>query len=176
MVFAVPVDTRSEKRRAVNPRKFYLVDPGLAWASSFDTAADVGHRLENAAYLHLRRQGATVSYHVGDGAHEVDFVARYDDGRVEWIQVAASLCDANTRARELRAFESMPVDRLHRALLVTRLQSDRVTHAGRTIDVVPAWRWLLGLTDPAPSGPGGRTPKAGHERVGRRPRPKPRHR
>lgn len=176
MVFAVPVDTRSEKRRAVNPRKFYLVDPGLAWASSFDTAADVGHRLENATYLHLRRQGATVTYHVGDGAHEVDFVARYDDGRVEWIQVAASLADATTRERVLRAFESMPVSKLHRAILVTRLEAARVTHARRTIEVVPAWRWLLGLADPAAPGPGGRVPKASHERIGRRPRPTPRRR
>lgn len=152
MVFGVPVDGPSEKRRAVNPRKFYLVDPALAWASSFDSSIDVGHRLENVVYLELRRRGASVAYHSGDTGHEVDFVASSDTG-VDWIQVSSSIADASTRERELRAFESMPMKGGHRGLVITRTEQSRVTHAGRTIDIVPAWKWLLGTRLPPDAEP-----------------------
>lgn len=148
MTFSIAVDSRSEKRRAVNPRKHYLVDPGLAWASSFDAPADVGHRLENTVYLELRRRGATVAYHVGETGGEIDFVARWPTGDVDWIQVAMELDEPSTRGRELRAFEAMPKGAGHRAIVVTRHGEERLTEGGRTIEVVPAWRWLLGLAEP----------------------------
>jgi len=61
----------------------------------------------------------------------------------------ASIHEPSTRARVLRAFEAMPKAAGHRAMVVTRRGEERISEGGRTIDVVPARRWLLGLVDRA---------------------------
>lgn len=65
--------------------------------------ADTGHILENVVYLELVRRGYSV--YVGKvGDQEVDFVAESRDG-LAYYQVAASVRDASTLERELRALQ-----------------------------------------------------------------------
>ena len=60
------------------------------------------------------------------------------------MQVAWSLEDEATRARELRALEhAMDELQLRTALLVTADESETVKLAAGTVHVVPAWAWLL---------------------------------
>lgn len=97
------IATDSERRRMVNPRKAYPIDPGLIPVFDRSGKINLGHALETCVLLELDRRGAEVSYvHTPEG-HEVDFLARYPSGRGELIQVCTSLDDPATREREIRA-------------------------------------------------------------------------
>ncbi len=140
----LPVDTPSERRRQVHPRKVYIVDHALARAASTGLQRDLGHVLENIVYLELRRRGEVLGYHVTATGREVDFVAVDRDGEKCFVQVCASLEEASTRDRELQALaDAMAETKVGRAVLVT-MASEGVERIGEhTVRVVPAWRWLL---------------------------------
>lgn len=103
LVRMVSIATDSERRRMVNPRKAYPIDPGLIPIFDRSGKANLGHALETCVLLELDRRGAEVSYVHTTGGREVDFLARYPTGREELIQVCASLDDTATREREIRA-------------------------------------------------------------------------
>ena len=62
LLFAVPKHGPSFRKRAVSPNKYYAVDNGLRRANSPQPNPDVGHRLDKAVFLALRRRGRTVHY------------------------------------------------------------------------------------------------------------------
>jgi predicted AAA+ superfamily ATPase len=79
--------------------KYYIVDTGLRDMLVSGSASDIGHLLENVVFLELLRRGYKVN--IGKLAEkEVDFVSNVDDG-IEYYQVAATVLDAGTLAREL---------------------------------------------------------------------------
>ena len=57
LLFAVPKFSPSFKQRVVAPNKYYAIDNALRRVNSPNLTADVGHRLENAVFLSLRRRG-----------------------------------------------------------------------------------------------------------------------
>lgn len=103
LVRVVSLATDSERRRMVNPRKVYPIDPGLIPVFDRSGKSNLGHALETCVLIELDRRGAEVSYVRTPGGSEVDFLARYPAGGEELIQVCASLDDPATRERELRA-------------------------------------------------------------------------
>lgn len=103
LIRTVSIATDSERRRMVNPRKAYPIDPGLIPIFDRSGKGNLGHALETCVLLELDRRGAEVSYVLTSGRHEVDFLARYPSGREELIQVCASLDDPATQARETKA-------------------------------------------------------------------------
>ncbi len=85
--------------------KYDLVDLGLRRMLLGDTASDLGHVLENIVYLELLRRGYQVSVgKVGD--MEIDFAAFMGSDR-RYFQVAASVLDPNTFAREIAPLKSV---------------------------------------------------------------------
>ncbi len=85
--------------------KYYIVDLGLRNAMLGTIGKDVGHILENIIFLELLRRGFTV--HIGKvDSYEVDFVIQNDFG-TRYIQVAASVRDEQTLARELRPLQKI---------------------------------------------------------------------
>jgi len=85
--------------------KYYAVDAGLKYFLLGGTAeTDAGHMLENVVYLELLRRG----YKVKTGKindKEIDFVAQKPGGLTEYYQVAQSVMDENTLARELESLQ-----------------------------------------------------------------------
>jgi len=137
LLFAVPKFSHSFKKRVVTPNKYYAIDNGLRRANSPQTTPDLGHRLENAVFLSLRRQKEHVSYAGEKDLWECDFVT---DSQA--IQVCANLTEYN-RQREVRGVlraAALPGNR--RPLIVTLDQRDQLTVDGVTVEVVPAWDWL----------------------------------
>lgn len=144
LVFPIERWSKSVRQRQVNPKRCYLIDPALAATYSFEEEADIGHKLENLVYLELRRRGGEISYYVTQSAFEVDFYVERDDGSRELVQVCADLGDASTLERELRALdESLRERKLQSATIVTRVDERTLQRNGRTIRIVPAWRWML---------------------------------
>lgn len=142
LLFDAPLHARSETVRRVNPRKVYAIDGGLLNAMSLSMTDDRGARLENLVYLHLRRTGSRAEYYLTASGAEVDFVVQPEGrGGRRLIQVCWDLGDAKTRARELAALrEAMRELRIRSGTIVTWLDEETVD---KSIQVVPAWRWLL---------------------------------
>jgi hypothetical protein len=87
-------------------RKLYIVDLGLRRHLISRQNYDLGHSLENIVYLELLRRGFDVT--IGKvGNTEVDFVAKKGD-EMYYYQVAASLTDEVTFAREFAPLNAIP--------------------------------------------------------------------
>ena len=139
LVFAVPKFSASFKKRVVAPNKYYAVDNGLRRVNSPQVTPDLGHRLENAVFLALRRRGGrdSVSYAAETNAWECDFLTRS-----EAIQVCAELT-AENRDREIRGvLQAAALRGKRRPLVLTLDQRDRIETPAGAVEVQPAWEWL----------------------------------
>ncbi|MBW8879237.1 MAG: ATP-binding protein, partial [Acidobacteria bacterium] len=147
LVSTIAVASPSLRVRQVNPRKCYPVDPALSTALSFRASGDIGHLLETAVYLELRRSGKSLAYVATGSGYEVDFLAEDPRGTRELVQVCTDLEDPATRQRELRALtEGLAETTCERATLVTLVtlrEEGTVEIAGNRVRIVPAWRWFL---------------------------------
>jgi predicted AAA+ superfamily ATPase len=103
LISVVALASDSVRRRMVNPRKVYPVDPGLIALFDRTGKANLGHALETCVCHELERRGAELGYLRTRQGYEIDFLARYPDGKTELIQVCSSLDDPATREREMRA-------------------------------------------------------------------------
>lgn len=142
LLYAVPIHSRSEKARMLNPPKIYTVDTGLLGAMAFRNASDFGPLLENLVFMHLRRTGYEMEYvSIGEGG-ETDFLARHrTTGKVHLIQSCWDMADRKTFSRELRGLQSaMKELSLDAGTIVT--WDDEAELEGN-ISVIPAWKWLL---------------------------------
>jgi predicted AAA+ superfamily ATPase len=144
LLHTVPVATDSEKRRQTNPRKAYPADPALIPVFDRSGRSNIGHALENAVFIELLRRAAEVAYVKTAAGYEVDFLARAADGRQDLIQVCASVDDAATLAREIRALQDAareyPGARQLLLVLESRLPSPEVPSP---IRILPVWQWML---------------------------------
>ena len=142
LFYRVPIHSRSEKTRVINPAKIYTIDTGLLKAMTFRNASDNGPHLENMVFMHLRRNGYDVSYVNTTDGYEADFLARQKiTGEVSLVQACWDMSDKNTFERELRGLKSaMNEHSISEGIIVTwddeALLDDR-------IQVVPIWKWLL---------------------------------
>ena len=138
VLFGLPKFSSSFKQRVVAPRKYYTIDNGLRRANSPQTTPDLGHRLENAVFLALRRRGVTMAYAGERDAWECDFVTDS-----EAIQVCAELTPFN-RDREVQGVvraTALPAKK-RRPLILTLDQHDRIAVGNLVIEVLPAWEWI----------------------------------
>jgi predicted AAA+ superfamily ATPase len=143
LVRMVSMATDSERRRMVNPRKVYPIDPGLIPLFDRSGKPNRGHALETCVMLELDRRGAEVGYVHTAGGYEVDFLARYPAGKEELIQVCASLDDPATRERETRALLEAARQHPRASLHLVSLDIPATFGIHGKITVHPAWDWLL---------------------------------
>lgn len=147
LIYMVPIHTRSERVRRVNPQKVYLVDTGLLSAASSDITGDKGALLENLIFIHLRRSGRVIEYyHAADGI-ETDFVVRDPlSGKVEaLVQVCWSIESEGTRARELRGLRAAMDQLAHPCGTLVTWRDEQHLVAHPDIEVVSAWRYLTAV-------------------------------
>lgn len=140
-----PLAAASERRRQVNPRKAYPVDPGLIGAFDRTGRQNVGHALETAVRIELERRGCETGYVLTPGGLEVDFLATSVEGKRTLIQVSADLSDEVTRDREMRALaEALPAHRGAKGLVLALGGADSgATPLPKGAVVRPAWEWML---------------------------------
>lgn len=143
LVLTVPIATDSERRRMVNPRKVYPIDPGLIPVFDRSGKANLGHSLETAIALDLKRHGAEVAYVRTRKDFEVDFLARAHDGTHALIQVSADLSDPVTRNRECRALIEASAEYPTATLNLISLTADHVPGVDHRIQLFSAANWLL---------------------------------
>jgi hypothetical protein len=136
ILFKTEIWHRSVRAQAVNPSKYYGIDPAFKYAMSI--GEDTGRVLENAVFLFLRRQGLAPHYVLGK--QEVDFF--WENGQP--INVCLDLSDFSTRNRELSGMsEALQTLDLSEGLILTRDKTEEIKVGEKTILVRPAWSYFL---------------------------------
>lgn len=145
LIQGVPIESTSERQRQVNPIKAYPIDPGFIPAFDRTGRKNLGHALENIVLIELLRRGADVTWIKTPNGYEVDFLARFPDGKMELIQVSAVLEAQETITREFRAlYDAHPVYKAAPLRLITlHRESHLEIPDGPAVEVSPVYEWLL---------------------------------
>jgi len=125
----------------VNDKKCYLADTGFIKVLSTKFTPDRGALLENLVFTTLSREMDVMYY---SNAGECDFTALDGKRPKMAIQATTELNDAN-RDREISGlYRAMDALDLKDGIIVTLDQEEALEIDGKRINVVPAWKWLLG--------------------------------
>lgn len=141
--FFVEMYSESERKRQVNPKKFYLIDQAIFNYLSMSFSENRGRLLENTVFLELRRRGMTVSYFQTKRGNEIDFVALDGEG-INLFQVCYDMKQLESAAREKKAlFAGMTELNLQTGMVLTMNEKHEVKTQGRTLQILPVWEWLI---------------------------------
>ena len=145
LTYIIPITSRSERIRQVNPKKVYLIDTGLLTAVTANINGDKGALLENLVFIQLRRKGFLIEYYQNTKKYEVDFVVRdpINGNILKLIQVTWSLENLETTKREVRGLiAAMEELNFPEGLIIT--WEDRAPNLEqKNIHTLPLWRWLI---------------------------------
>ncbi|MCX6251112.1 MAG: ATP-binding protein [Bacteroidetes bacterium] len=140
LFFLVPRFDYSLKVQARNPRKIYAIDQGLVNFSSVSGSPDHGRLLENAVFLHLRRNGKEIWYF--NGRKECDFIIRKEKNKFLPIQVTWQLGSQNEKRETEGLLEAMNQLNCSEGLIITFDQEDQIRKENKTIRLIPGWKWM----------------------------------
>lgn len=140
LVCFLPMFSHSTKAQLINPRKIYAIDLGLVNVISNTLSEDLGRKLENLIYLHLRRKYAELYYF--DEKGECDFIAMRNGSVIELVQVCYELTPDNLK-RELNGLlQAMRFFNLKKGTIISFSPSDFILVDGCEIEVIPAFKYL----------------------------------
>lgn len=107
--------------------KFFFEDLGIRNSIIGYRPKDIGGVIENTVYNHLITKGFNVKVGVLQHGKEVDFVAEKDN-ELRYIQVAVSVANPNTAAREFGNLSQIPDN--YEKTVVTLHETTSNTHKG----------------------------------------------
>lgn len=136
----VPMFSHSLKVQARNPKKVYVMDMGLYTENSVSTSDNIGRRLENLIFLHLRRKYKQIFYYKDKG--ECDFITLEKSAVKEAIQVCLTVNDENFDREYNGLLGAMQNLGLKEGCIVTLNQSDLFEIDDMTIKMVPAYEFF----------------------------------
>ena len=136
----IPVFSPSLKVQARNPKKVYVMDTGIYTENSISTSDNMGRRLENLIFIHLRRRYKNIFYYKGRG--ECDFITMERNSAKEAVQVCLNINDENFDRECDGLLEAMQNIGLKEGSIVTFNQSDTFEKAGMVIKMIPAHEFL----------------------------------
>jgi len=132
----VPLFSHSIKVQARNPKKVYLMDTGIYTGNSVSTSENMGRRLENLVFLHLRRKYSQIYYYKGQG--ECDFITVEKNIVKKVVQVCQNINDENFEREFNGLYEAMKILEMDEGFIVTFNQSEILEKNGKTIKLIPA--------------------------------------
>lgn len=146
MFIRIPKYERSLAKEQKSQKKYYCIDNGLRSAVLLPQSDDNGKLLENIVFLHLNRiLGPADRIFYFQESAECDFVVQRNEHIDELIQVTWDMSDDSTREREINGIlEALKVTECDKLTIVTIDEETSFKRNGKTIHVVPAWKWALG--------------------------------
>ena len=142
LLFTVPKFDYSLKKQQVNPKKIYCIDNGLAFVNSSSFSEDKGRLLENIVFINLRKNHKDIFYF--REKHECDFIVKDGAKISEAVQVCLELNEEN-KEREINGIlEALKKFELNKGVILTYEQEDELKTEGKTIKILPVWKWLFG--------------------------------
>ena len=147
MFIRVPNYSKSLQKIESSQPKYYCIDNGLRNAVLLPQSNDEGKKLENTVFLQLYRLRTPIDrifYYHGKG--ECDFVIQRGVEIDSLIQVTWNMDDQETRQREINGLiEASDVTGCRNLFIITADTDEEIRLSdNRIINVLPAWRWLLG--------------------------------
>ena len=136
----VPLFSHSLKVQARNPKKVYVMDMGLYTEVSVSTSDNMGKRLENLIFLHLRRKYKHIFYYKDRG--ECDFITMEKNVVKEAIQVCLTINDENFDREYNGLIDAMQNLGIKKGSIITLNQSDTLEKDGLVIKIIPAHIFL----------------------------------
>lgn len=138
----IPLYATSIRKQIANPKKIYAIDPALAVANSISFNKDLGRRLENFVYLHLRRSFNEI-YYFKTSSGECDFLVKWNGVVVAAVQVCWKIENDNLQ-REIKGIqEARKAGNLIRSCIITFDQEDIIGG----VDLIPFWKWAQEKAD-----------------------------
>lgn len=145
-LFSVPIFSPSASKQNANPKKVYCIDHGLVKSVVPPILKDEGHLLENIVFIHLRRQSENIYYYRTRKRNEVDFVWIDEDHKKNLVQVSLTLQEESTKKREVTSlFDAMSELSIKKGIIVTLNEEEAIRKDANTIEIIPAWKFLLGM-------------------------------
>lgn len=139
IVFKIPKYDKSLRKQAQNPRKIYSIDTGLLNMFIPDPMVDIGKKIENILYLHIRRKNYNVYYL--KNKNEVDFFTETETG-MQLINVCQSIAETKTFEREIKGLE-MGLKRFPKAQALLIVNKTSNVTIPKNIELIPLWKFLL---------------------------------
>ena len=136
----VPQFSFSLKAQNRNPKKVFAMDLGLVTAISTSFSENLGRKLENLIYLHLRRKYRSIHYFNDKG--ECDFVISHKEKVILLVQVCYQITDENFQRERQGLTQAMDFFGLNSGLIITLKQKDRFEQEGKVIEMIPAAEFL----------------------------------
>lgn len=147
-VFSLKRFSYSQKTQDLSIPKIYLGDVGFL---SLYYRENFGQRLENAVFLELLRKTSanpriSINYWQSTNNMETDFVIN-DGGKPQTaIQVSCNLSNPATKKRELNSLLAcMNELKIKNGLILTQYEEGKEKIDGKTIQIIPTWKWMLGI-------------------------------
>ena len=137
----MPKFSYSLKVQSVNPRKIYVIDPGIIKVASTSFTCDYGHLLENLIYWKLRRSGEEL-YYFNENGHECDFVVTKNGKITQLVQVCYQLTPENREREQCGLQEAMTFFNTDNGVIITYNQKDVYMQDGKSIKIIPAHEYL----------------------------------
>jgi uncharacterized protein len=133
----LPKFSYSLRAQIRNPKKVYCIDLGLFSHTSIVFTEEMGRRLENTIYLHLRRSTEELYYF--QESKECDFVV-FKNGVVDSVvQVCYQIDDFN-KEREFQGLKAaMRFFKLKTGYILTMDQKDQFENSEGKVEILPAW-------------------------------------
>ena len=126
-------------------RKYYFIDNGLRQSVLLPQSDDNGKLLENAVLLHLyRRRQPFDKITYFSGTKECDFVVQQEQQVKALYQVCWKMQDTLTMQREIDGIiEASKVTQCDNLFIITHDNEDIIIQEGKTISIIPAWKWMM---------------------------------
>jgi predicted AAA+ superfamily ATPase len=154
LFFYLPRYSVKLKQLQKAPQKVYIADNGFVVARSFELSRNEGRLLENLVFIELLRRkyrpGLELFYYRTRNDKEVDFVCRQGHIITNLVQVCFDLSGGKTYKREISALiEAGMETNCTNFQVITWDQEEQVEEHGATINIIPAWKWLIkyGMND-----------------------------
>ena len=126
-------------------KKMYFIDNGLLNSLTWQFSDNYGSLLENAVFLHLRRNYRNSLFYYKEQT-ECDFVVFDKDKPVDLIQVSYDISNKETLDREVSGLENAAeYFKLRKGKIITfDHEIDTFKASGRIeIETIPAYKWFL---------------------------------
>lgn len=141
----IPKYGRSLSKEQKSLDKYYCIDNGMRDAILMPQSDENGKNLENTVFMQLHRMrqpSDKITYFQGKA--ECDFVIQREEKVAQLIQVTWTISDSDTRKREIVGLaEASSATGCENLLILTDDEEDTITDNGRTIHVMPVWKWIL---------------------------------
>lgn len=141
LLFSIPYFSYSYQKQQVNPKKIYSIDNGFSNNNSASFSKDHGKMLENMVFLELRRRYKEIFYFQKE--KECDFVIKEKEKVTQAIQVCFDFNNENKEREISGLLVALKEFKLNKGLILTLKQDDEFKIGGKTIKIVPIWKWIL---------------------------------